>query len=138
MSVKYADRAFISVNGAQFADVQSGSLKQTQNARVVPSMTNDGFNRGFVKGNVDIDITCVLAVRNQMSRPKIEAIDFENNDVQLTWICGAEQFICNGLFLKDVEDNSAGVGDEVKATFNFGATKIVDSVGNSALFNIQL
>lgn len=138
MSTRYADRAFISINGARLADIQSASLKQTKNARAVASMTPDGFNRGFVQGNTDIDITFTLAVLNQLSRPKLEGIDFETNDVQLTWVCGSEQFVCTGLFNKDTEDNAGGVGDEVKTTFNFGALRIVDAVGNSVLFNLEL
>lgn len=138
MAVKYADRAFISINGARLADVQSASLKQNLNARVVPSMTQDGFNRGYVQGNRDIDVTLTLAVQNQLSRPKLEGIDYENNDVQLTFIVGAEQFIATGLFLKDVDDSAGGVGDEVKSTFNFSALKLQDAVGNSALFNLAL
>lgn len=138
MATKYADRAFISVNGSSIADVQSASLKQNLNAKVVPSMTPDGFNRGFVQGNRDIDITCAIAVQNQLSRPKLEAIDYEANDVQMTFRCGAELFVATSLFNKDVEDNAGGVGEEVKATFNFGAVKLVDSVGNGVLFNIGL
>ena len=138
MATKYADRAFISINGARIADIQSASLKQNKNARVVPSMTPDGFNRGFVQGNTDIDITMSLALQNQLSRPKLETIDYENNDVQLTFVVGAEQFIATGLFLKDVDDNAGGIGDEVKTTFNLGALKLTDAVGNSSLFNIEL
>lgn len=139
MATKYADRAFISVNGAQVADVQSATLRQNLNSRPVPSMTPDGYNRGFVQGNRDIDITLTIAVRNLLARPKLESINFEQSDVQITFVCGAEQFICTGVFLKDVEDNAAGVGDEVKTTYNLGALKITDAVGNAAaLFNIQL
>lgn len=138
MSTKYADRAFISVNGAILGDVQSASLRQNENARVVPTMTPDGFNRGFVKGNKDIDISLTMAVQNQLARPKLEAIDYEANDVQLTFICGAELFVATGLFLKDTEDNAGGVGDEVKASFNLGALKLQDAAGNSALFNLSL
>lgn len=101
-------------------------------------MTPDGFNRGFVRGNTDIDITFVLAVQNQLARPKLESIDFENNDVQITFRCGAEIFVATGVFNKENEDNSGGVGDEVKTTFNFGALRLQDAVGNSALFNLSL
>lgn len=138
MATKYADRAFISVNGTQIADVQSASLRQNKNARVVPSMTPDGRNRGFVQGNLDIDINLVLAVQNQLSRPKLEAIDYEASDVQITFRCGSELFIATGVFHKDTEDNAGGVGDEVKATMNFGALNLQDAVGNSVLFDIQL
>lgn len=126
---------FISINGARLVDVQSASVKQTHNAKVVPSMTPDGFNRGFVKGNRDIDVTIALAVQNGLARPKFEAIDYEANDVQLTAIFGADQLVCTGLFLKDNEDNAGGVGEEVKGSFNFSALKIQDAVGNSTLFN---
>lgn len=138
MATKYADRAFISINGARLADIQSASLKQNRNARVVPSMTPDGFNRGFVQGNTDIDITLTVAVQNALARPKLEAINYETNDVQLTFIAGAEQFVATGLFLKDLDDNAGGIGDEVKTTFNFGALKLTDGVGNSTLFNLEL
>lgn len=138
MSVRYADRGFVSINGARVADIQSASLKQNKNARVVPSMTTDGFNRGFVQGNTDIDLTFTLAVQNQLSRPKFESIDYEANDVQATFIVGAEQFICTGLFLKDVSDDAGGVGDEVKTSFNFSALRVQDAVGNSVLFDIGL
>lgn len=138
MAQKYADRAFLSVNGTSLADVQSATLRQNKNARVVPSMTPDGNNRGFVQGNVDIDITFTLAVQNQLARPKLEAIDYENNDVQMTFLVGATQFVATGLFNKDVEDNAGGIGEEVKAPFNFGALTLKDATGNSSLFNLTL
>lgn len=138
MATKYADRAFISINGARIADVQSASLRQNLNSRVVPTMTPDGYNRGFVQGNRDIDISLSIAVQNQLSRPKLEGIDYENNDIQLTFVCGADQYVATGLFIKDTEVNSGGVGDEVKTNFSFGALRLQDAVGNSSLFNLQL
>lgn len=138
MATRYADRAFISINGKRLADVQSASLKQNHNRRVVPTMTQDGFNRGFVQGNRDIDITCQIAVQNLLSRPKLESIDYESEDVQITFIVGADSYTCTGLFLKDNDDNSGGVGDEVKTTFNFAALRLLDNVGNSVLFDLAL
>lgn len=138
MAVKYADRAFISINGAPIADVQSAQLRQNKNARAVPSMTRDSFNAGFVQGNTDIDITATIAVRNNQARPKFESIDYSTNNVQLTFVAGSEQFVATDLFLKDTDDNAGGIGDEVKTTFNFGALKITDAVGNSVLFDIGL
>lgn len=138
MATKYADRAFISVNGARIADLERASLKQNHNAKPVPTMTQDGFNKGFVKGNREIDISLSIAVQNQLSRPKLESIDYEANDVQITWVVGAEQFVATGVFLKDNDDDAGGVGEEVKATFNFGALRLTDAVGNSSLFNLQL
>lgn len=138
MATKYADRAFISINGARIQDVESAELKQNNNAKIVPTMTPDNFNRGFVQGNRDIDITLTIALQNQLARPALENVDYEAADVQLTFISGVQQWICTGLFLKDVGDNSGGVGEEVKTAFSFGAIKIADSTGNGVLFNIVL
>jgi hypothetical protein len=80
----------------------------------------------------------VIAVDNAVPRPKFESIDYEAADVQITFIVGAEQFVATGVFLKDNDDNAGGVGDEVKSTFNFGAIRLTDAVGNPATFNIQL
>lgn len=136
--ILYADRAFVSVNGKQLADLQSASLKQNFNARAVPVMTNNRRNRGSVKGNLDIDLTAQIAIENQLARPKLEGIDYENNDIQITFIVGADQFVAKGVFIKDTEDNSGGIGDEAKTTWNFGALDLVDAIGNSVLFDINL
>lgn len=138
MAQLYADRAFITVNGAKIADLQSASLKQNLNARAVPSMTEDRFNKGFVQGNTDIDITLQLAVQNTLARPKLESLPYKTADIQLTFVVGADQYVATGLFMKDAEDNAGGIGDEVKATFNMGALKVTDAVGNSVLFNLSL
>jgi hypothetical protein len=138
MSTKYADRAFLTINGARIADLQSASLKINKNAKVVPSMTRDGFNRGFVQGNTDIDITCTVAVQNLLASPKLETIDYETADVACQFECGSDIYNATGIFLKDTDQSAGGIGDEVKKTWNFGALKLVDSVGNSSLFNIQL
>lgn len=138
MAIRYADRAFVSVNGATVSDVQSAVLKQNHNRRATKSMTPDGYNRGFVQGNKDIDVTIVIAVENELARPKFEEIDYEANDVALTFIVGSDQYIATSLFLKDNDDNAGGVGDEVKTTFNFGALRLQDAVGNSSLFNLVL
>jgi hypothetical protein len=138
MAVKYADRAFLNIAGIEMQDVQSATLRQNPNTRVVPSMTRDGRNKGFVQGNLDIDITLTIAIQNTLASPKIEAINFETNDIQLTFECGADVYTATGLFRKEIETASGGIGDEVKKTFNFGALDLIDSAGNSALFDILL
>ena len=137
MATRYSDRAFISVNGALLSDLESGSLRLNKARREVSTMTNDGFNRGFVEGNWVIDISATIAVRNLEARPKLEALDYENNDVQITFRFGQDVYVCTGVFLKDTSDDASGVGQEVKTTFNFGALKFTDTVGNSALFNVS-
>jgi hypothetical protein len=134
----YADRAFISINGAKIADVQSASLKQTFNAKPVKSMTPDQFNRGFVQGNTDIDIDLGIAVENSLARPKLESLPFSTADIQLTFIVGADQYVAHNLFMKDTADDASGIGEEVKTKFTLGALKLLDAVGNSALFVTSL
>lgn len=139
MSTTYADRAFISVNGAAVLDVQSANLKRNFNARAVPTMTPDKFNRGYVQGNTDIDIDLEVAVQNAFPSPKIETLPFDTADVQLTFVCGADQYVATGLFMKTTDQNASSIGSEVKKSFALGALKLVDSVGNVAnIFNIQL
>lgn len=121
MTTKYADRAFISVNGSPLIDVQSATLKQTRNAKPVPSMTKTPFNTGYTEGNRDIDITCVIAVRNATPSLFLETVNYESNDVQITFKAGQDTFVATGVFLKDSEEAAGGVGDEVKRTLNFGA-----------------
>lgn len=135
MATKYADRGFIAVNGVPVIDVQSISVKQNFNAKQVKSMTPDGFDRGYVEGNVDTDVNFVVAVENLLASPKLESIDFQANNVSLSAVFGADQYTVQGLFRKDVDQSAPGVGEEVKKTFNFGALKVVDAVGNSVLFS---
>lgn len=135
MATKYADRGFIAVNGVPVIDVQSISVKQNFNAKQVKSMTPDGFDRGYVEGNVDTDVNFVVAVENLLASPKLESIDFQANNVSLSAVFGADQYTVQNLFRKDVDQSAPGVGEEVKKTFNFGALKVVDAVGNSVLFS---
>ena len=139
MSTVYADRAFLSVNGAPLIDLQSAKLTRNFNAKPVPSMTADQWNTGFVQGNTDIDIEAEVAVQNTLPSPKLETLPFKTSDIALTFVCGADQYVAHGLFMKTTDQNASGIGSEVKKTFSLGALKLVDSVGNVAsIFNIQL
>lgn len=137
MTIKYADRAFISVNGAFFSDLQSASLRQTRNAKVQPSITPDGFHRGHTEGNRDIDIMIQLANRNLTPRPNLEDVNFASSDVQITWLLGAKFIVATGIYLKDVEDNAPGVGEEAKTTFQLGAIRVADALGNPVLLDLN-
>ena len=136
MAIKYADRAFISVQGVRYADVQQASIRRNFNARPVKTMTRDGQNRGFVRGNVEYVINLVKPVEDLRAREKIEALDFEGSDVSVTLVFGADQYIAKGLFPMDAEDSAPGVGEEVKFTINFGALQLTDAVGNPVDFVI--
>ena len=113
MATQYADRAFLSVNGIPIADLQSMNLNNNYNARVVPNMTADGYNTGFVQGNHDIDIDFEIAVENALASPKIEEIDFTNNSVALNIVMGnpsSDHYVCQGLFRKTMKESTPGIG----------------------------
>lgn len=138
MATLYADRAFVSVNGAKIADLQRASLSQNFNAAAVKSMTDTPNNRGFVKGNVDIDIDMEIAVQNALASPKLESLPYDTADVQLTFVSGADQYVATGLFIKTAKQDASGIGTEVKKNFTFGALKCTDAIGNSVLFDLNL
>lgn len=138
MGLLYADRGFLSVNGVELLDVESITVKQTDGTKAVPTMTRNRRSKGFVKGNREITINFVIAVQNKLGSPKIEDIDFENQDVALTFEHGVDRYTARNLDHADVEQSASGVGAEGKKTFNMVATDIIDQVGNSALFPTSL
>jgi len=113
-------------------------MNRNFNAAVVKSMTDDGFNRGFVEGNTDIDIDFEIAIQNGLATPKIEGLPFGSSDIQITWVCGADHYVATGIFRKTVKDSASGIGQESKKSWTFGALKVTDAVGNSVLFALSL
>lgn len=138
MATKYADRAVLTINGAEVVDLQSMSMKRNHNSKVVPTMTKDGFNRGFVQGNMDIDLSIQIARQNLINMPKIADINFETNDVAIVVGVGSDSYNLGGIFIKDDEQNASGVGNESLGVFNFSALRFTDGTGASVLFDIAL
>lgn len=134
MSTVYADRIFVSMNGLELLDVESVSAKMSDGTKYVPTMTRNRRHKGTVKGNRDINLSVVVAVQNKLGSPKIEDLDFENNDVQLTYEIGGDRYTFTAIDFVDTDISASGVGTEVKKTFNFLAMDCIDQVGNSALF----
>ena len=99
-------------------------------------MTNNGFNRGFVQGNLEVDVKCTIAIEQLNARPLLEGINYVSNDVQITIQMGANVWVVTGVWLKDVSDDASGVGQEVKTTFNFGALQVTSAVSNSSLLTV--
>lgn len=137
MSVLYADRVFFSVNGVEVLDVESASLKQSDGTKAVPTMTRNRRNKGFVKGNREIDLSVAVAVQNKLGSPKLESIDYEANDVAVTFECGGDRYTAVGVAFVDAAQDGSGVGSEAKKSFNLKALDLVDQVGNSSLFDIS-
>lgn len=135
-STLYSDRGFVSVNGIEVLDVQSITVRMSDGTRYVPTMSRNRRHRGVVKGNRDISCNVAVAVQNSLGSPKLEAIDYQANDVAITFEQGADRYTLTGVDLVDDEQSAGGVGTEGRKTFNFLATDIIDQVGNSALFQM--
>jgi len=138
MGTIFADRGFISVNGVEVLDVENISAKLTDGTKPVPTMTRNRRTKGFVKGNREFTLNFSVAVQNKLGSPKIEEIDFENNDVQLTFEQGSDRYTYVNLDHADTEQSASGVGAEGKKVWNMVATDRIDQVGNSALFPTSL
>lgn len=137
MGVLYSDRGFLSMNGVEFVDVESITMRVADGTKYVPTMTRNRRHKGVVKGNRDINVNLAVAVQNKLGSPKLEAIDYEANDVACTFEHGGDRYTLTGGALVDIEQSASGVGAEGKKTFNMLFTDIIDQVGNSALFKLS-
>jgi hypothetical protein len=137
MSLLYADRVFFSVNGVELLDVKSAMLRQSDGTKAVATMTRNRRNKGFVKGNREISLDVSIATQNKLGSPKLEDVDFDNNDVAATFEVGGDRYTVVGLNFADVDQGSQGVGSEAPKNFKLLGLDVIDQVGNSALFDIS-
>jgi hypothetical protein len=138
MGVLYADRGFISINGVEVLDVENIQYRVSDGTKPVGTMTRNRRNKGFVKGNREVTCAFGIAVQQKLGTPKLENVDFDSNDVALTFEQGADRYTITGLNHADTEQSASGVGSEGKKNFNLVGTDIIDQVGNSALFPTSL
>lgn len=138
MSTLYIDRGFVSINGVEVLDVQDITLKIADGTKYVPTMTRNRRNKGFVKGNRDINFHIGTAVQSGLGTPKLESIDYDNQDVALTFEHGGDRYTLVGINHVDTDQGASGVGAEGKKGWNFLAIDIIDQVGNSSLFSTSL
>lgn len=136
MGVLFADRGFISVNGVDVLDVENIEVNTNDGTKFVPGMTRNRRPPGTVKGNREVDVKFSIAVQNKLGTPKIENLDFETNDIALTFEQGADRYSLTGLDHADTGQSASAVGTEGKKNFHLLATDIIDQVGNSALFDL--
>ena len=138
MSTLYIDRGFVSVNGVEVLDVQDITLKVSDGTKYVPTMTRNRRNKGTVKGNRDIQFHIGSAVQSGLGTPKLEAIDYQKNDVAITFEHGGDRYTLVAIDFVDMDQGASGVGSEGKKGWNFLAMDIIDQVGNSSLFSTSL
>lgn len=138
MSTLFIDRGFVSMNGTELFDVQDITLKISDGTKYAPTMTRNRRNKGYVKGNRDISFHVGIAVQSQLGTPKLEALDYETNDIALTFEHGGDRYTLVGVNHVDADQGASGVGSEGKKGWNFLAIDIIDQVGNSSLFSTSL
>ncbi len=134
----FADRGFISVNGVEVLDVESIEVKISDGTKYVPTMTRNRRYKGTVKGNRDINISLSTAVQNALGSAKLENIDYQNNNVALTFEHGADRYTIPGVDFVEMTQGASGVGAEGKKSFTLLGGDIIDQVGNSVLFPTSL
>lgn len=138
MSTLFADRGFISINGVEILDVESITVKVSDGTKHVPTMTRNRRFTGTVKSNREISCNFSVAVQNSLASPKIEMIDFQANNVALTFEHGADKYTLVGMDFVDVDQSASGVGSEGKKSFNCIFLDMIQQVGNSDLFPTKL
>lgn len=138
MSTLYADRGFISINSLPVLDVESISMKMNDGTKHVPTMTRNRRFTGTVKGNREITANFSIAVQNALGTPKIENIDYQTNNVSLTFEHGADRYTLLNMDFIDVDQSASGVGSEGKKAFNTLFLDFIDQTGNSSLFPTNL
>lgn len=138
MSQLFADRGFLSMNGVPLLDIESITVRLSDGTKHVPTMTRNRRFSGTVKGNREISCNFAIAVQNSLASPKLEMIDYQSNNVALTFEHGADRYSLVNMDYVDSEQSASGVGSEGKKSFNMIALDIIDQKGNSSLFPTKL
>jgi hypothetical protein len=138
VSTLYVDRGHISVNGNEVIDVESISMKMSDGTKHVPTMSRNRRFTGTVKSNREISASFSVAVQNKLGTPKLESIDYQSNDVAMTFEHGGDRYTLTGMDFLDMEQSAPGVGTEGKKSFNAIFLDCIDQVGNSSLFPTSL
>ena len=126
------------VNGVEVLDIQSITVNVDDRTKIVETMTSDRRNKGWTRGNRGITFTCETAVQDRLASSKLEAIDYDSQDVSVQFQQGADKYLLKGVCMNTMSQSASGVGTEGKKSFNFVALDMVDMVGNSALFPTSL
>lgn len=138
MGTVYIDRGFLSLNGVELVDIENISLKMNDGTKAVPTMTRNRRNKGVTKGNREITTSFSVAVQSKLGTPKLEDIDYEENEIAMTFEHGGDRYTLTGGFMVDMDQSAPGVGSEGKKTWNMVFMDAIDQVGNSSLFNLSL
>lgn len=138
MSTLYTDRGFLSLNGLPILDIESITMRMSDGTKHVPTMTRNRRFTGTVKSNREISASFSLAVQNTLGTPKLEKIDYQANNVAMTFEHGGDRYTLTNADHVDVEQSASGIGSEGKKNYNMIFLDSIDQVGNSSLFPTKL
>lgn len=130
---EYADRAFISINGVEVADVKTASVTRTQNLSRAETMTRNKRTSGFKKGNLSVTGSYELDIKALQASIDIGIAD-PDVEVNMVFEVGGDRYAVKDMAESDMTITGS-VGDAGKST-NFEAIDIVNE--NGASVNIVL
>lgn len=132
---KFADRAFVVVNGFEVAFLKSASVNVNLGLSRADHMTRDYRSSGFKHGNKQIQVSLEKDI--EFNRAQIDlSIADQSAEVNLVFICGGERFTVKDLAQSDWSINGS-VGDASKSS-SYEAIDIVNENGESVNVNISL
>ncbi len=135
MSTLFADRAFVSMNGFEIAEIENIDYSFNPNLTRVETMTRSRKSAGFRKGNKAISLVLTLAIKNDEAQINL-ALKEPSNVLTVGVEMGGDKF----AFI-DVEQGemsgTATVGTATK-TLNLEALDFVDEKGQSRLSDLSL
>ena len=139
MSNLYADRGKIFFNGQEMADIQSVSVTMNSNTKLVQTMSKNGRAAGFVRGNLDGNLSFSLAQQAQSAAPFFLNTTFLGTDQITVQFFGygaddaaSTQIILTGVCLASDTRDATSQGSESQAKYNFIFVDATDPIGVSA------
>ena len=138
MGSKFADRAFISLNGIEVLDVQSARLSFNKSRQRVSTMTRNGQDAGFVEGNQAPEAQFSVAIRKLKGLPPLQSIDFGTNSVALVFEVGGNFFLVTDGWIEGPEIDASRVGGEATASYTFHGLALIDQHGSNVTDDIVL
>ena len=132
---KFADRAFVSINGVEALYLKSASVSVNENLSRADHMTRNYRSSGFKQGNKHIQVSLEKDIKWNQAQIDLSIVD-PNAEVNLVFVCGGERYTVKSLRQSDMSMNGS-VGDASKSA-NYEALDIINENGDSVNVDIVL
>lgn len=137
MTDKFADRAFVTINGYEWQFLKTAKASIDDAVTLVDTMSRDYRSAGTKNGNKKYDLTLECEIPALQAQLDANIADPGSN-VNAVFECGGERYTFHNVFRKSV-NMSGSVGDASKS-LDFGALDCTNENGASVdtLLNIAL